>query len=87
VPIYEYRAAGEACCKLCRDRFEVRQRMNEGPLKSCPECGARVRKLISRPFLVREESLDEDGLLDRCAREEAGEMGLDEDFAGDDAWD
>ena|GEM_PF-1792978 len=86
MPIYEYRAAGEACCKLCRDRFEVRQRMNEEALKTCPECEARVMRLISLPFLVREESLDEDDLLDRYAREEADEMGMDEDFAGEDAW-
>ncbi len=87
MPIYEYKAAGEACCRLCRDRFEVRQRMNESPLKACPECGARVSKLVSRPFLVRDEPLDEDDLLDRYAREEADEMGMDEDFAGDEDWD
>lgn len=58
--------------------------MNGGPLTTCPGCGTRVRKLISRPFLVRDESLDEDDLLDRYAREEADELGLGEDLAGDD---
>lgn len=82
MPIYEYVAAGEAHCGRCRKRFEVRQRMDEGPLEACPECGAPVRRLISRPFVIREEPFDEDGLLDR----EADGPGLDDDFDGDDDW-
>lgn len=47
MPIYEYAAAGEACCSKCRSAFEVFQSMTAPPLDRCPECGAAVVKLIS----------------------------------------
>lgn len=40
MPIYEYR------CERCGD-FEVTQRITEDPLKKCPTCKRKVRKLIS----------------------------------------
>lgn len=40
MPIYEYR------CEQCGD-FEVTQRITEDPLKKCPTCKRKVRKLIS----------------------------------------
>jgi putative FmdB family regulatory protein len=40
MPIYEYR------CEHCGD-FEVTQRITEDPLKKCPTCKRKVRKLIS----------------------------------------
>jgi putative FmdB family regulatory protein len=40
MPIYEYR------CEKCGD-FEVTQRITEEPLKKCPTCKRKVRKLIS----------------------------------------
>ena len=40
MPIYEYR------CEKCGD-FEVTQRITEDPLKKCPTCKRKVRKLIS----------------------------------------
>lgn len=40
MPIYEYR------CEKCGD-FEVTQRITEDPLKKCPTCRRKVRKLIS----------------------------------------
>ncbi len=40
MPIYEYR------CDKCGD-FEVTQRITEDPLKKCPTCRRKVRKLIS----------------------------------------
>lgn len=86
MPIYEYKAADGAHCRLCRGTFEVRQAMGDEPLKTCPECGARVKKLFSRPFLLREESLGEEETFDRCAGEEADESRLAEDFNEDEIW-
>ncbi len=43
VPIYEYE------CTRCSHRFEVIQKFSDPPKKSCPECRAKVRKLISAP--------------------------------------
>ena len=40
MPTYEYE------CKSCGHTFEVFQAMSEDPLKSCPECGKEVRRLI-----------------------------------------
>ena len=40
MPIYEYR------CQKC-GAFEVTQRITENPLKKCPTCKGKVRKLIS----------------------------------------
>ena len=42
MPFYEYR------CEQCDHCMEVMQKMNEAPLKVCPECGqTSLRKLIS----------------------------------------
>jgi putative FmdB family regulatory protein len=48
MPIYEYQAVkpGSACPK-CREVFEILQGVNESPLSVCPECGRKVRKIIS----------------------------------------
>ncbi len=40
MPTYDYE------CKTCGHRFEAFQSFNDEPLKSCPECGKRVRRLI-----------------------------------------
>lgn len=49
MPIYEYEAcdAGRACAR-CRTAFEVLQSLKDPALEHCPECGAPVRKLVSR---------------------------------------
>ena len=42
MPIYEYQCGG------CEHKLETIQKMNEDPLKLCPECGEKtLRKLIS----------------------------------------
>ena len=46
MPIYEYEHLHEHC-GLGRI-FELRQSMQDDPLSHCPECGGKVRKLISR---------------------------------------
>ena len=49
MPIYEYQAViPEKGCRLCCVPFEVLQGINEDPKKSCPDCGGRVRKILSR---------------------------------------
>lgn len=40
MPLYEYQ------CRTCGVRFERRQRINDEPVKVCPECGGDVKRLI-----------------------------------------
>ncbi len=40
MPTYEYE------CKDCKHRFEQFQRITAQPLKTCPECGGTVKRLI-----------------------------------------
>jgi putative FmdB family regulatory protein len=40
MPTYEYQ------CQDCGYRFERFQMMNDEPIKTCPKCGLRVRRLI-----------------------------------------
>ncbi len=41
MPMYEYE------CTSCKHRFEVLQKFADKPVKSCPKCKKRVKKLIS----------------------------------------
>jgi putative FmdB family regulatory protein len=50
MPTYVYRAKA-AGCSFCSKTFEQRQGINDPPLETCPECGARVEKVICAPFL------------------------------------
>jgi len=40
MPTYEYE------CKKCGKRFERYQSINARPLRKCPECDGRVRRII-----------------------------------------
>ncbi len=40
MPTYDYE------CGSCGHRFEVFQSMSDEPIKRCPECGKKVRRLI-----------------------------------------
>lgn len=42
MPVYEYE------CSECTKVFEVQQKISDTPVKSCPECQAPVKKLVSR---------------------------------------
>jgi len=42
MPVYEYE------CPKCDKILEVQQKMTDAPLAVCPECGGKVKKLISR---------------------------------------
>ncbi len=41
MPLYEYQ------CKVCHDKFELRQKFSDPPASACPKCGGEVAKLIS----------------------------------------
>lgn len=41
MPTYEYE------CTTCGHQFEVLQNMSDKPVRKCPECGKRVKRLIS----------------------------------------
>jgi putative FmdB family regulatory protein len=47
MPIYEYRASGNLHCDVCRDGFEVMQKIGDARLDQCPHCSAPVERLIS----------------------------------------
>lgn len=40
MPTYEYE------CSVCKHNFEQFQSIAEPPLKKCPECGGRVKRMI-----------------------------------------
>jgi len=42
VPVYEYK------CNNCNYRFEKRQSINDQPIKVCPQCQGKVRRVISK---------------------------------------
>ncbi len=41
MPTYEY-----LCCD-CGDKLEIFQKMTDQPVKKCPNCGGKLKKLIS----------------------------------------
>ena len=48
MPLYEYRAStGAKGCIHCRDTFEVRHSIHDGPLTKCPQCGGKIERIIS----------------------------------------
>ncbi len=40
MPTYEYE------CAACRHRFERRQKIDEEPVRICPECGGATRRVL-----------------------------------------
>jgi putative FmdB family regulatory protein len=45
MPLYEYK------CHGCGKKFEVIQKFSDEPLKTHPECGGEVERLLSAPAL------------------------------------
>ena len=86
MPIYADKAI-EKGCQYCQNKFEVKQAMDEEPLTHCPRCGARVRRLFSRPYICVVDSLTESEQMARYTPEEADRMGLTEGFAEDRIYD
>jgi putative FmdB family regulatory protein len=46
MPIYEYE------CTNCGKQCEVIQKLHDVPLKTCPECGGHMHKLISQTSFI-----------------------------------
>ena len=86
MPIYEYKAKNGSHCKLCKNKFEVRQGINDEPLTRCPECGGEIRRLFSRPFLSRKEVYADEESFDEYPKDEEGELGLDEGLDEEEVW-
>ncbi len=49
MPVYEYKHLGETCS--LGEEFEWEQGIKEDPLVVCPECGGKVKRLVSGAFL------------------------------------
>lgn len=45
MPLYEYE------CRKTGKRFEIIQKFSDDPLRTCPDCGGDVRRLISAPAI------------------------------------
>ena len=41
MPLYEYK------CSKCGTTFEVIQKITDAPIKKCPQCGGRTKKIMS----------------------------------------
>jgi putative FmdB family regulatory protein len=46
MPIYEYE------CTNCGKQCEVFQKFNDEPIRTCPDCGGHMHKLISQTSFV-----------------------------------
>lgn len=82
MPIYCYRKTDEAeGCEYCSNAFEIKQKMSDEALSSCPKCGGSVERIIA-PYGVyfytdREKQMLSDKNLSRMGftklvREEKG---------------
>ncbi|EFK09045.1 putative regulatory protein (CxxC_CxxC_SSSS) [delta proteobacterium NaphS2] len=48
MPIYEYEPTNiKNSCNKCRYGFEYIQKVSDEPLAECPNCGGKVKKIIS----------------------------------------
>ena len=66
---YDYiKIDGETGCGKCRKGFEAVQSMKDDPLKMCPDCGCKVRRVIGAANIAtkwREKTLLSDANLKR----------------------
>jgi putative FmdB family regulatory protein len=46
MPIYEYE------CTICHKIHEIMQKFSDEPLKNCPDCGGKLKKLISQSSFI-----------------------------------
>jgi putative FmdB family regulatory protein len=51
MPIHHYQPL-DVACEVCRDGFDVLQKLADAPLVSCPACGAPVHRVISAATVV-----------------------------------
>ncbi len=45
MPIYLYKTI-EKGCPYCKEGFEILQKVDEEPLRQCPKCKSRVKKVL-----------------------------------------
>ena len=70
MPIYEYQALrATPSCPKCADCFEWIQGIHDQPLRVCPDCGARVGKIISACHAAVAESSPEQNLAEKKIKE------------------
>lgn len=56
MPIYEY------FCKTCKKNFEYLQKISDKPLSKCPDCGKKIKRLISQTsFTLKGDGWYKDG--------------------------
>lgn len=82
MPIYEYE------CMNCGKYCEIIQKFNDEPLKTCPECGGHMHKLISQSSFVlkgsgwyvtdyaspeRKKAMESDGTLPKDSKSSNGD--------------
>ena len=46
MPVYEYK------CLKCKKIHEIMQKITENPLTDCPDCGGKMKKIISSTTFV-----------------------------------
>ena len=68
MPTYEYE------CSRCGLQFERQQTMTDAPIKECPACGEKVRKLISggSGFIMKAAGVGKRDQMKSCSLEETG---------------
>ncbi|MBW1972154.1 MAG: zinc ribbon domain-containing protein [Spirochaetes bacterium] len=66
MPTYEYE------CIDCGYHFEVKQSISDNPINECPQCGGKVKRVISggTGFIMKGGNSSFDGGLTRCGREQ-----------------
>ncbi len=53
MPIYEYFPLTGECCDFCRTGFDQIQKIKDESLQHCPQCGAKIRRVVSAPSLPK----------------------------------
>jgi putative FmdB family regulatory protein len=68
MPTYEYE------CNRCHVLFERRQSMKDEPLKTCPECGGDVQRMVSggSGFILKSQGQSLRDSRKSCSLEETG---------------
>ena len=71
MPVYEYE------CAACGHAFEEWQKINDGPVRTCPKCGKeKVERLISQTaFMLKGGRLVQGPLLERKDANQGGRLG------------
>ena len=62
MPIYQYAPTTEQHCPVCRDGFELLEKISDTALDQCPACKAPIRRLISAPSVASNPNTNPDNL-------------------------